>query len=43
VVVYFCKGQRVTLFEPDWTAIADAWVSPDVVKAQVSVFAGVGL
>jgi len=26
---YTCKGQVYTLYSPDWTAIADAWIDPD--------------
>jgi hypothetical protein len=26
---YTCRGQLYTLTNPDWTAIADAWISPD--------------
>jgi hypothetical protein len=29
MITYTCKGQVYTLYSPDWTAIADAWISPD--------------
>jgi hypothetical protein len=29
IETYTCKGQVYTLSNPDWTAIADAWISPD--------------
>jgi hypothetical protein len=30
MITYTCKGQIYTLYSPDWTAIADAWISPDL-------------
>jgi hypothetical protein len=29
MITYTCRGQLYTLSNPDWTAIADAWISPD--------------
>jgi hypothetical protein len=35
MITYTCKGQVYTLYSPDWTAIADAWISPDFMFAAV--------
>jgi hypothetical protein len=29
MITYTCRGQLYYLTAPDWTAIADAWISPD--------------
>ena len=29
MITYTCRGQVYTLTAPDWSVIADAWISPD--------------